>query len=415
LVILLLAGCAEERALCDACPAPAGVHPAGYLDDTSHAFHGKDLERRGWSFALCQSCHGDDFSGKPGAPSCLSCHANGPTACDTCHGTPPTTGAHVAHRAQGFACSECHVMPDAWDTPGHILDEDRNPIAGPAKVTFGALANRDVTPPRRSAPASWDHDGDTCANVYCHGGVLADAAAKHAQPTWHGGPDQISCGGCHGKPPATHAQSECAKCHPTGGPGSTRHIDAVIDVGDGSGSCTGCHGDATSPAPPRGLHGETATSALAVGAHRAHLVAGRLRGPLACSECHRVPAAVTSAGHLDTALPADLEFGVLATTDGATPAWDRTTATCSSVYCHGGGTRLAMDSSPDKLGAPQWTANTATTIYCGRRMSWSAAVDSVARRDDDDPDMRGLPQRHRRAVRQHPRRQRTAHRWRGRR
>src|SRR5262249_34627596 len=159
--------------------------------------------------------------------------------------------------------------------------------------------------------ATWDHDSGTCANVYCHGGTLGDPAAAHASPAWDGGPAQAACGSCHGDPPASHAQSECAMCHPNS---AAQHIDGTIDVGDGSGPCTRCHGNAESPAPPRGLHGETATSTLAVGAHRAHLVAGTVRGPIACSECHVVPTSVTDPGHIDRPPPAALAFGPLATT-----------------------------------------------------------------------------------------------------
>jgi predicted CxxxxCH...CXXCH cytochrome family protein len=365
-LIALLVGCAEERELpvCTTCPTD-GVHPPGWLDPSSDSFHGKDLERRGWSFALCQSCHGEDYAGKATAPSCLGCHPRGPTACDTCHAQPPATGAHVAHVAQGLTCSECHQVPATWDAPGHILDENRQPIPPPARVVLGPLANRDVTPPRRTAPASWDHDSGQCSNVYCHGGVLGDPAAAHPQPAWTGGAAQGACGACHGTPPANHALSECAICHPNSGAGTPRHIDGVIDVGDGSGTCTGCHGDAQSPAPPRGLHGELLQSDLAVGAHRAHLVAGRLRGPIACSECHVVPENVTDPGHIDSPLPAELTFGTLARNDGAVPVWDRSTATCSHVYCHGGGTHLGSEPSTGKLAAQTWTANSASTIYCG--------------------------------------------------
>jgi predicted CxxxxCH...CXXCH cytochrome family protein len=351
IMVLLVAACAEqrERPVCADCSTT--VHPPGWTTPGSDAFHGKDLERRGWDFALCQGCHGQDFAGKPGAPTCLGCHQKGPTACDTCHGNPPATGAHAAHGAQALPCTECHVVPQTWDEPGHILDENRAPIRSP-RVTFGALANRDTVPSRRTAPAAWDADRGTCANVYCHGGILGDAAASAAQPVWNGGPSQVACGGCHGAPPASHAQSECAMCHPNAGAGTARHIDGKIDIGDNSGTCSACHGDAQSPAPPRGLHGETASTTIAVGAHRAHLFGTRVREPLACSECHRVPTAVGDPGHLDSALPADVVFGPLATARGAQPRWDRTTATCTGVYCHGPIT-------------PSWMGGPSETVYCG--------------------------------------------------
>src|SRR5206468_9537603 len=99
-------------------------------------------------------------------------------------------------------------------------------------------------------------------------------------------------------------------------------------------------------------HGDAQSSAPPTGAHRAHLVAGTVRGPIACSECHQVPATVSAPGHIDHAGPAALVFGALATARGATPAWDRTSGTCTNVYCHG-----AVN--------PGWTASADSTIYCG--------------------------------------------------
>jgi predicted CxxxxCH...CXXCH cytochrome family protein len=349
------------------------VHPIGYVDPRSDNFHGKDLERRGWAFSLCQSCHGDDFRGKANAPSCLNCHTDGPTACTTCHGQPPTTGAHDKHvSGRGLACAECHHVPATWDEPGHILDANGNVDPPPAEVTFGALANRDLMPPRRTAAATYDPATKQCSNVYCHGAILEpDSAATNTQPMWNGGAPAAACGTCHGKPPADHAQSECAMCHPktvaADGTLSASHIDAVIDVGDGSSTCTGCHGSGNQPAPPRGLHGEQLTSDLAVGAHAAHLNANRVRGPIACTECHVVPASIEDPGHVDSIPGAQLVFGTLAKTDSAAPAYDPATGTCSGVYCHGGGMKLGGggDPSPGKLAAQSWTATAGQTIYCG--------------------------------------------------
>jgi hypothetical protein len=115
-------------------------------------------------------------------------------------------------------------------------------------------------------------------------------------------------------------QSDCATCHPASAP----HIDGTVQLGDG---CTGCHGDATSPAPPRDLAGNTATTFLGVGAHRAHLDApSGLRGPIACVTCHAVPSTVMSVGHIDSALPAEVEPGL---------GWQRASGSCATAACHG--------------------------------------------------------------------------------
>jgi len=74
-----------------------------------------------------------------------------------------------------------------------------------------------------------------------------------------------------------------------------------------------------------------------------------------------VPAKVDSPGHLDHPRPATVTFSNLALGDGAKPSWNGTT--CSNVYCHGGGTKLASDPAA-LLRAPAWTAGT-SQAFCG--------------------------------------------------
>jgi hypothetical protein len=304
-LLAIAAACAEERAGGDAAPGQ-GVHPAGFLDPDSDAFHGAELARRGWDLALCASCHGEDFGGGAAQVSCRDCHEDGPTACDTCHGDPPSSGAHPTHLAR-FACATCHVVPATWDAAGHVLGDEP-----PADVSFAGLA------------AGGGYDGDACG-VYCHG---------EARPRWRGGPDEAACGTCHGAPPATadHAYDTCATCHPNG----ARHVDGSLDVGT---ACNGCHGTDADGAPPRDLAGNLFTSARGVGAHQAHLtVPFGLSRPIACATCHAVPADVSTPGHIDTPWPAEV----------ATPVgWNG--ASCSNA-CHGTST-------------PIWTAQ--EQVFCG--------------------------------------------------
>jgi predicted CxxxxCH...CXXCH cytochrome family protein len=106
------------------------------------------------------------------------------------------------------------------------------------------------------------------------------------------------------------------------------------------------------------VRGETDTAAIGVGAHRAHVEDGALARAVACSECHVVPATV--AGHLGDG-PV-VTFGELARNAlpaGASPSWDRGTARCSGVYCHGAtlpaGTNVA----------PVWTSVGTGEAACG--------------------------------------------------
>jgi predicted CxxxxCH...CXXCH cytochrome family protein len=139
------------------------------------------------------------------------------------------------------------------------------------------------------------------------------------------------------------------------------HENGRVDVGDGSGTCYACHGTAASLAPPTDLQGNTAITAIGVGVHQSHLKAtSKLRGPIPCSDCHLVPARVDDPSHIGTTLmaavfPRSAGFISLAQADGAQPQWDHTTATCSNVYCHGGGAKLATDLTPKLVRTPLWT------------------------------------------------------------
>ena len=154
------------------------------------------------------------------------------------------------------------------------------------------------------------------------------------------------------------AASNCGSCH-TGYTATTvnlaTHIDGKVDVANLT--CSSCHGDPAradttlnpriSAAPPTGSKGETATTTRAVGAHALHLKDGN---SLACTECHVVP---TSNSHSNGT--AEIAFGTVAGTGGATPSWNG--ATCSNVYCHGSFT------GGNAGYAPTWTNPAATS--CG--------------------------------------------------
>jgi predicted CxxxxCH...CXXCH cytochrome family protein len=220
-------------------------------------------------------------------------------------------------------------------------------------VTFGALAGATLAAADREGPPTYE--AGTCTNVYCHGAALHAGGGSTTAPRWDAEPVG-GCGTCHGAPPPSHAQAECTSCHK-----NAPHLDGVLQVGS---TCESCH----SGSPFANLAGNTLTGTLTVGAHQAHLTgASRLRGPIACTECHRVPTTVGETGHLDSPLPAEvfpLGAGTLARTDGSLPAWDRMTATCTNTYCHGGGTALSADTTPGLLRAPDWTAASGQA-FCG--------------------------------------------------
>lgn len=315
---------------------------------------------------ICGSCHGAPPS-EPHPPrsDCGTCHSAlmdlagnfiaperhvdgsldlGPFQCNTCHGTmsdgaPPRdvtggdatslrgVGAHSEHLRGSathgsVACDECHRVPETWDSPGHT------DTALPADVAFGALATSSGARPQYLVETT------SCSGTYCHGRFT---------PMWTAPrPSDQACGSCHALPPALpHPQSnDCSVCHGAvidaqrGFLMPNLHVDGRVQVEQ---TCTACHGSATNAAPPQDLKGGSDPTRLGVGAHQIHLLGGNSSRPLACGECHPVPASITSAGHLDlqTVDPADVVFVGPAAADNRNPRWERGSATCSGSYCHG--------------------------------------------------------------------------------
>jgi predicted CxxxxCH...CXXCH cytochrome family protein len=120
------------------------------------------------------------------------------------------------------------------------------------------------------------------------------------------------------------------------------------DVVPQQGRCAQCHGSAANPAPPSSVRGETATTAVQVGAHQLHLRDTPIRSALDCGECHVVPSGAEPPWHFGDA-HATVTWGPLASARRAEPGWDRDAQTCSGVYCHG----ARMRSPPAT--PPVWT------------------------------------------------------------
>jgi hypothetical protein len=223
---------------------------------------------------------------------------------------------------------------------------------------------------------------DLSGGQHVNGRVEADDFAGHG-PGWLAPGDpgshsqalivqgSTSCFRCHAaRDPSTNGIRTCASCH-----------DALAGGVDWTTSCIGCHGSSTTSAPPRDVHGISATTAIGVGAHRSHVEAthgiARTNG---CSVCHVEPALVFSPGHLDGATVVTGYTGV----DPALqfvkdPGWSRASATCSTSSCHGGYsgtfTYLFDDGSgtpvpkvfayAGKAARPTWTQVDGTQGACG--------------------------------------------------
>jgi predicted CxxxxCH...CXXCH cytochrome family protein len=292
-------------------------------------------------------------------------------ACGDCHGSssnfaPPKdtlgntstsnrgVGAHQAHLTEGdfhiaLTCVDCHLVPTSVTAQGH-LDSSL-----PAEIIFGELARIGGFEP------TWN--GTTCSNVYCHGAALGGGTITEPNWTTVNG-TQAVCGSCHGiPPPLPHVQqNDCSTCHGEVVNASNQiidkelHINGEVDVSNDALTCYSCHGSGSSNnAPPRDTSGNTATSFIGVGAHQKHMTT-TISANVTCVECHTVPNQITSPGHNDTALPAEVVFGILATTGTANPVWNG--STCANTYCHGEFT--------GGLGVnPTWTTVNGTQAACG--------------------------------------------------
>lgn len=304
----------------------------------------------------CTTCHGDATTADPAPPR----STKGETAT-----TAIAVGAHQAHLGpsawrKDIACNECHVVPTSTSH-----------FDGKTDLTFGAVAVARGTKPAYEAASG------KCSDVYCHGNGLLGAApsGKVARtPVWNVVDGTWSACGttCHSNPPGgTHpTDTACATCHgavvssydpatkATVWKDRTLHVDGVVQKS--ALLCTSCHGDpSVNEAPPKGTKGETTTSSKAVGAHQEHLRSSVWHRDVACTDCHAKP---TSTGHSDG--KTDFAFGSVATSHGATPSYDGTTASCSSAYCHGATLLPAVAGGVTKR-VPVWTTVDGTYGACG--------------------------------------------------
>ena len=230
----------------------------------------------------------------------------------------------------------------------------------PVKYNWTDVVTLRATPNTGYALATWagDCSGQTCvlstvghaadftvvavfnkSTLIGHGNYTR--TADHAQAFFQflaNAPTAPKCNVCHG---ATYAGQgiapSCNACHQAAGWANWQQ------------SCSFCHGlkNATTKAgydvavhpewaaPPDDiafrLNGVTDGAA---GAHQKHVnpaVANAVRGPIACAECHVVPA--TAIHTLNLAL--DIPFGPLSHSQGASPTWAPATLTCGTNYCHG--------------------------------------------------------------------------------
>lgn len=329
----LISACVVERE-----PRGAdGLHPEGWDEPKSTAFHGRWIEKYGTkALDECQACHGFDYSGGPVGVTCnkAGCHTKGPEFCGTCHGGEkgprPMSGAHFKHEAY---CAECHKVPATARASGHLNES--------VEVTFSgaALAN--------GANPAWSSEVMTCSGTYCH---------LDGSPDWKESTGDTPCNICHRDPPVSHVRfssvagkGKCTDCHPEppNPDAQLTHINGKLNVRPEV-NCTTCHGHAPMGAPAPALDGSTDPASRGVGAHARHLdgtLSDRIGRVVQCSVCHPVPVSIDAPGHLDESVPADVTLS-----DGG--EFNSVSQTCV-VGCH-------WNRSP----GPQWTDTTGAERAC---------------------------------------------------
>jgi len=165
---------------CEDCHEQGTAHPVPWSSDNDPA---TSHQTAGNMAIACALCHGVNLNGGAG-PACTTCHEQGSplTAlnCSSCHGKPPSEGAHQKHNALTNVtgiCDSCHNGAGSG-TPNHFYN-------GVVDVAFLQTYNA------KSGTAVFNIGGGTCSSVSCHG--------AQTTPVWLGGTLNVDtqCTLCH--------------------------------------------------------------------------------------------------------------------------------------------------------------------------------------------------------------------------
>ena len=326
---------------CVTCHSAISVHKSGIVDKASPNFHGKNSLTS--NFVNCQQCHGENFTGGISSPSCTKCHSaigvhqagiTEPTSanfhgknrltknlaeCQSCHGDNFTGGT------LSTSCVECHsaisVHQEGIITPSSTNFHGKYPLTD--GFTNCQSCHGDNFAGGTISPSC----------ITCHAGIAVhkEGVKNPSSPEFHGKFianmewNLQNCSQCHGENYSGGVQSPtCLSCH---------------NQPEGPEACNTCHGDFGDPtkiAPPKDLNGNTLTTFKGVGAHVNHLYNNVLGSEVKCETCHTVPQALTSVGHIDGSLSAEVNLKGLAILNVASNAnYNYTNTTCANTYCHG--------------------------------------------------------------------------------
>ncbi len=174
----------------------------------------------------------------------------------------------------------------------------------------------------------------------------------------------------------------CQKCHAADFSGGTANVSCLTCHTENAGpeACNTCHGSFANEnliAPPTDLDNNTSTTSKGVGAHSSHVYTNSLSMIISCNECH--PTNETgSTDYVKThinGLPAEMNFGEIASSGLSVPQYNNMDLTCSNTYCHGN-FQFSKDDSENQWGytdslitgenfSPEWTKVDSTQAACG--------------------------------------------------
>ena len=172
----------------------------------------------------------------------------------------------------------------------------------------------------------------SCSTGSCHTGIavhqpgIIDTTSANfhgkyiAASNWN----LAQCSSCHGANYAGGVASPtCNSCHTNNG---------------GPEACNTCHGNFKNPsyiAPPSDVTGSSSTNSSGVGAHATHLYNVKIGSLVKCSECHTIPQAFSSTGHINANGKAQVIFGAFSNSGLSNSSYDFGSHKCANTYCHG--------------------------------------------------------------------------------
>jgi predicted CxxxxCH...CXXCH cytochrome family protein len=336
-------GCFNNT-LCHATP----VHSAGWALPAAHGTTAKAAPGATSGFSLCQSCHGNNFTGGTALQTCLNtsgCHGAGVNAPHAASWLPGNTYTHTTtNQGNAPVCGLCHLnnrtppsyaavpagtTPNCFDNTlchaqvaaPHVVPYTSPALHGPAaKANLTYCETCHATPSNGTAGSNPRFNvargnlAAGCEGASCHATNTAHPVPwKWANATSHqtAGNMANACVLCHGAALGGGTGPACSTCHTAGSPLTMAN-------------CTSCHGK-----PPTG-----AVYPNIAGTHTKHNALAGVTNT--CNSCHN-NAGTSTANHGYGGI-VNVAFLAAYNAKSGTATFNAGGNTCSNVSCHGGQT-----------------------------------------------------------------------------